>query len=748
MINKNEKTTILLTSITLLAVAMIMVPTTIHAETPIGCDIDSGTIGGSITVLPSGKISVLDNVQVTYRVSNTNVTAAPGCDAELSDTTLPVIEVQGIVISPSASCPRDTSVLPLTLSDGEEVELWGPSGIFGECEVSGNLTGGIFNEIDGKSTWDQFNVPFSNFTTPQSDVSTTTKIVYSADVEVTKVGPAKVKLVDGQAEVDYSITVLHNGTGGFATPIDTCILEDSLTGIIDENFTLSPGFPEVYNYTAIINGTTINTATITCEDQKDYVITDTDDHTVQTYESKITVQKMAPAKLLPSDLVNYEVWISNNGTSNIDSCVITDDALQYTNSTACGVIAPGGSCHVTIPGPMCSEAPDTNTVNVTCKDQLGLDVTNSSNTLDRPLCADFKVGIEKICDEKVVQLPGNPDSIDCKVKVENLAFGTITGCVVSDSLNGNLTDFSSTFAPGQMEMFNTTTTVTQQMIDDMTVTNTATVTCDTQDTFPPVTNSSSADILVRSVDGTVEKTCTPDTQNAPGNIQWEWWADNTSSDGKSSLDVECSGISTVFGADDPMDDFSGVINATDSEHNIWSTTGLDPGMYDNAIECTFTAQNDVSFTRTATASCDVENVGDNGCTPGYWKQNAKNWNATAWTVQNPDDILNTFISNHHQDAGDDLLDALQYKGGKGLEGAERNLLRHAVAAKLNIENGAVAYPIASVGELKTLVENAIDDAYDADDRSIMNTLKDTLDENNNLGCTIDADGDPIDPEDS
>ena len=100
MINKNEKTTILITSITLLAIAMVMAPTTVYAEVPNGCDTDSGTIGGSVTVLPSGKVGVLQDVKVTYRVANINVTASPGCDAVLDGDTPPQIIVQGIPITP------------------------------------------------------------------------------------------------------------------------------------------------------------------------------------------------------------------------------------------------------------------------------------------------------------------------------------------------------------------------------------------------------------------------------------------------------------------------------------------------------------------------------------------------------------------------------------------------------------------------------------------------------------------------
>ena len=84
-------------------------------------------------------------------------------------------------------------------------------------------------------------------------------------------------------------------------------------------------------------------------------------------------------------------------------------------------------------------------------------------------------------------------------------------------------------------------------------------------------------------------------------------------------------------------------------------------------------------------------------------------------------------------ADDTFLDALSYRGGRGIEGAARNLLRHAVAALLNQGHPDVGYPM-SVDEIKVGVSQALASL----DRGEMLDLKDILDGFNNIGCGIDA----------
>ena len=67
-----------------------------------------------------------------------------------------------------------------------------------------------------------------------------------------------------------------------------------------------------------------------------------------------------------------------------------------------------------------------------------------------------------------------------------------------------------------------------------------------------------------------------------------------------------------------------------------------------------------------------------GCTPGYWKNHPE-----AWTAQSTLTVGQVFASASPAVASDSLLTALGYPGGPGRAGAERILLRHAVAAYLN-----------------------------------------------------------------
>ncbi|MHC4425384.1 MAG: DUF7507 domain-containing protein [Planctomycetota bacterium] len=128
--------------------------------------------------------------------------------------------------------------------------------------------------------------------------------------------------------------------------------------------------------------------------------------------------------------------------------------------------------------------------------------------------------------------------------------------------------------------------------------------------------------------------------------------------------------------------------------------------------------------------------GDEGCTPGFWKNHPGCWCG----LYHPDDLIGSVfdlggLSNDLNGDGkpDTLMDALKYKGGKGAEGAARNLLRHAVAALLNACDPDVDYPL-SLGEVKELVKIYVE----TPDRGGMLALKDFFDALNNLGCPIDA----------
>jgi hypothetical protein len=151
-------------------------------------------------------------------------------------------------------------------------------------------------------------------------------------------------------------------------------------------------------------------------------------------------------------------------------------------------------------------------------------------------------------------------------------------------------------------------------------------------------------------------------------------------------------------------------------------------------------------------SCEVSATvveqpgGDEGCTPGYWKNHHESWVGHA-----PDDWLDQlfmtsgqsgplkFLDGDLDDDGwrDTLDDALAFGGGCGPDekcsknGAGQILTRAAVAAVLNASNPAVVYP-RSVAE----VVDDVDAALDTGNRNIMLALAAALDSDNNLGCPL------------
>ena len=114
--------------------------------------------------------------------------------------------------------------------------------------------------------------------------------------------------------------------------------------------------------------------------------------------------------------------------------------------------------------------------------------------------------------------------------------------------------------------------------------------------------------------------------------------------------------------------------------------------------------------------------GDEGCTPGYWKNHTSSWQvySTSTTL--------TSLFGVNALAGT-LLDGLNFGGGAGVVGAKRILLRAASAALLNAVHTGVNYPAQDVIALVT-------SALNAGNRDAMLSLASSLDNDNNLGCPL------------
>ena len=77
----------------------------------------------------------------------------------------------------------------------------------------------------------------------------------------------------------------------------------------------------------------------------------------------------------------------------------------------------------------------------------------------------------------------------------------------------------------------------------------------------------------------------------------------------------------------------------------------------------------------ALAFIGVASACEYGCTPGYWKNHPKAW-PVEFVPAHPVDLNNDGLD-------DTAMDMLRYKGGSGIEGAQRILLRAYVASYLN-----------------------------------------------------------------
>lgn len=137
----------------------------------------------------------------------------------------------------------------------------------------------------------------------------------------------------------------------------------------------------------------------------------------------------------------------------------------------------------------------------------------------------------------------------------------------------------------------------------------------------------------------------------------------------------------------------------------------------------------------------MAHVGNEGCTPGYWKTHLDTWAETTvpWTPETPlgwkFDVLNAYPV--YADLADDtFLEALKYRGGPSLVHKAQILLRAATASVLN----ATATGSSDVDFLYTTheVEAIVTDALSSMDKDAIIAAADLLDAANNGpdGCPL------------
>jgi hypothetical protein len=126
-------------------------------------------------------------------------------------------------------------------------------------------------------------------------------------------------------------------------------------------------------------------------------------------------------------------------------------------------------------------------------------------------------------------------------------------------------------------------------------------------------------------------------------------------------------------------------------------------------------------------------IGNEGCTPGYWKNHTDNWQE--YTPDTTLSSLWTFPASLSQYGDLTMLQALEGRGGTGVSGATQILLRAAVAAYLNAAHEGLGYPYRRFDEPGDL-ESSINAALASEKRRVILALATKLDRANNLGCPL------------
>lgn len=139
----------------------------------------------------------------------------------------------------------------------------------------------------------------------------------------------------------------------------------------------------------------------------------------------------------------------------------------------------------------------------------------------------------------------------------------------------------------------------------------------------------------------------------------------------------------------------------------------------------------VPLTMVSGGVASAANIGQEGCTPGYWKTHTSNWEEYRPTTQ-LGTIFTSLAGTRY--ATMTLQQALSLKGGSTLDGALQILLRAAAAAVLNAAHEGVGYPYRRFGEFKIIEK--VNAAITSRNRATMLDLANTLDQANNLGCPL------------
>ena len=198
--------------------------------------------------------------------------------------------------------------------------------------------------------------------------------------------------------------------------------------------------------------------------------------TVFVYEASLQVEKTADPAVLPAvgGTISYTITVTNTGNVTLTNVVVADAKVGLNATIA--TLAPGGvetyTRTYTVTQTDVDAGQVVNTATATGKDPDGNDVTDDDT---ETVTGTKTPAIEVVKTAASAVLPAVGDSISYTITVTNTGNVTLTNVVVADAKVG-LNTTIATLAPGGVETYTRTYTVTQTDVDAGQVVNTASAT--------------------------------------------------------------------------------------------------------------------------------------------------------------------------------------------------------------------------------------------------------------------------------
>jgi uncharacterized repeat protein (TIGR01451 family) len=423
----------------------------------------------------------------------------------------------------------------------------------------------------------------------------------------------------------------------------------------------------------------------------------------------IQVIKDSHDKAAAGDTIPVTATVTNTGNAELTNVQATDtEAGALTCDT--DTLGPGDS--TTCTGSFTAVSSGTNIVTATGDTQLG----DAEDTDSQPFVVeDPSIAVVKDPHEKA----SVGDLIPVTAIVTNTGNVELTNVQATDTEAQLLDCDTDTLDPGE------STTCTGAFIAVSSGTNTVTATGDSQ--LETVDDTDSQPFVVEDPSIDVTKTCEVTGEDE---ITWTVTWENTGDVTLTNVSVDDDRTGNLF---------NGELTPGETGQDVFAESPLAPATYVNIATAVGDSQLE-TVDDTDTAECTIEERGQEGLTPGFWKANAENWGAGAWVDEDPEDSFNSVfgtdvelkLAKGNSDTSKGTSDDPTLYGALGARGGGENALaRHCVAAKLNAENPDVDYPLSRAAVIEQCAE-----ALNNGTPEEINTLKDTLDTNNNLGADI------------